>query len=137
MNSGVNNNAEFDAVLLIGDEALKSRKFGLADFELVYDLATEWYDWKKLPFVFALWAVRKSLPPERKEELRGIIQHSLAIAEQDYAFVGQIHAKRIHLTREEAVEYLTGFNFRVGERERIAIEEFHGLLLDLEKVERQ
>ncbi len=135
MNSGVNNYAEFDAVLLIGDEALRSRKNGLAGFEIVYDLATEWYEWKKLPFVFAVWAVQKSMPAGRKEELLGIIQQSLASAEANYAAVGQLHAKRTSLTSVESVEYLVGFNFRIGERERAAIELFHGLLQEIESVE--
>jgi aminodeoxyfutalosine synthase len=136
MNSGVNDYTEYDAVLLIGDEALRSRKTGLAGFEIVYDLATEWYEWKKLPFVFALWAVQKSMPVEQKEELRGIIQQSLARAEEDYAAVGQSHATRINLTIDESVEYLEGFNFRVGERERVSIEIFQGLLQELESIER-
>jgi chorismate dehydratase len=135
MNSGVNNYTEFDAVLLIGDEALRSRKYGLAGFEIVYDLATEWYEWKNLPFVFAVWAVQKSMPADRKEELHGIIQQSLASAEVNYAAVGQSHAKRTGLTSDESVEYLEGFNFRIGERERAAIELFHGLLQEIESVE--
>jgi len=135
MNSGVNNYTEFDAVLLIGDEALRSRKYGLAGFEIVYDLATEWYEWKNLPFVFAVWAVQKSMPADRKEELHGIIQQSLASAEVNYAAVGHSHAKRTGLTSDESVEYLEGFNFRIGERERAAIELFHGLLQEIESVE--
>ncbi|MCX6121534.1 MAG: aminofutalosine synthase MqnE [Ignavibacteriales bacterium] len=135
MNSGVNDYTEFDAVLLIGDEALRSRKCGLAGFEIVYDLATEWYEWKKLPFVFALWAVQKSMPAQRKDELCGIIQQSLESAEENYAIVGQSHSKRINLTSDESVEYLEGFNFRVGERERVSIDLFHGLLHELESIE--
>ena len=135
MNSGVNNYEEFDAVLLIGDEALRSRKSGLAGFEIVYDLATEWYEWKNLPFVFAVWAVQKSMPAEQKDELRDIIQQSLASAEANFAAVGQSQAKRINLTTGESVEYLEGFNFRVGERERAAIELFQGLLQEIESVE--
>jgi aminodeoxyfutalosine synthase len=142
MHSGVNNYTEFDAVLLIGDEALRSRKTGLAGFEIVYDLATEWYEWKNLPFVFAIWAVQNSMPAKQKNELVGIIEQSLASAEEDYAAVGQAHAKRINLTIDESVEYLEGFNFRVGERtERAAIELFHWgvtnprLLQEIESVE--
>jgi aminodeoxyfutalosine synthase len=136
MNSGVNNYTEFDAVLLIGDEALRSRKTGLAGFEIIYDLATEWYEWKKLPFVFALWAVQKTMPTKQKDELLGIIQQSLVRAEDNYAAVGASHAKRIGLTSDESVEYLEGFNFRVGERERVSIEIFQGFLQELESIER-
>ena len=88
-----------------------------------------------MPFVFALWAVQKSMPAQQRDELLGIIQQSLASAEEDYASVGQSHAKRINLTIDESVEYLEGFNFRVGERERISIELFQGLLQELESIE--
>ena len=50
----MNSYADFDAVLLIGDQALHHNRHGLAGFELVYDPAAEWYDWKKMPFVFAV-----------------------------------------------------------------------------------
>jgi hypothetical protein len=43
---------------------------------------------------------------------------------------------RINLTREESVDYLAGFNFRVGERERAAIKEFQEFLFEIEKLER-
>ena len=37
----------------------------------------------KLPFVFAIWAVQKSMPIEQRDELREIIQQSLSRAEGD------------------------------------------------------
>jgi aminodeoxyfutalosine synthase len=135
MNSGVNEFKKFDAVLLIGDEALRSRKYGLAGFEIVYDLATEWYEWKRLPFVFAVWAVQKSMPQEQKDELADMIRHSLTRAESDYASVGLLHAKRINLTIEESIDYLSGFNFHMGAREHEAIKEFEELLFESEKLE--
>ncbi len=62
LHGGVNDLSGFDAVLLIGDEALQRNKHGLPGFDLVYDLAREWYEWQKLPFVFAVWAIKRSLP---------------------------------------------------------------------------
>ena len=49
LHQGVNAHDGLDAVLLIGDEALRRNKEGLDGFELVYDLAREWYEWQKLP----------------------------------------------------------------------------------------
>ena len=68
LHAGVNDYSPYDAVLLIGDEALRRNKSGLRGFELVFDLAKEWYDWKKMPFVFAVWVVKKSLGTENKRE---------------------------------------------------------------------
>jgi len=50
-----------DAALLIGDPALRFDIRGDAQRQglYAYDLASEWYQWTGLPFVFALWAVRR------------------------------------------------------------------------------
>jgi aminodeoxyfutalosine synthase len=129
MHSGVNDFSKYDAVLLIGDEALQRNKFGLAGFELVFDLAKEWYEWKRLPFVFAVWAVKKSLPPEMKEELSEILEKSLALAEDNLENLGVLHGKHVGLTQSEVKEYLEGFSYRIGEREREAIQMFQELIM--------
>ncbi len=46
---------ETDAVLLIGDRAMKAC---LPGFEFSYDLGQEWFERTLLPMVFAVWAVR-------------------------------------------------------------------------------
>ena len=77
----------------------------------------------------------KNYDPRQERRAKNIIQQSLTRAEGDYASVGQLLAKRINLTSEESVDYLAGFNFRIGVRERAAIEEFQELLLEIEKLE--
>lgn len=135
LHSGVNDLQNFDAVLQIGDEALQHKRRGLSGFELVYDLAKEWYDWQKLPFVFAVWAVKKSLSKERKDELRIQVMQALERGETDS--VGILHAKRIGLTQEESAEYLGGFNYRLGEREHEAMKMFQDFVEQLDVVELQ
>jgi CofH subfamily radical SAM domain protein len=132
MHAGINDMREFDAVLLIGDEALIHRKFGLSGFEITYDLATEWYEWQKLPFVFAVWAVRQHVPAQEKEDLKHVIHGALEEAEADLARVGVAHAKRIGLTIEESADYLQAFTYRMGEREREAVERFRELMESVE-----
>lgn len=131
MHTGVNERSRFDAVLLIGDEALRCNKNGLEGFELVFDLAQEWYDWKKLPFVFAVWAVKRSLPPETKKELADIIGRSLSKTETRYREIGELHGRQIGLSAGEVEEYLEGFNFRLGDRERKAMREFKALAQEI------
>ena len=133
MHTGVNSYGDFDAVLLIGDEAMRHQKSGLKSFELVYDLATEWYEWQKLPFVFAVWAVRKTMAAGKREELTGLIQSALKKGEVDFERISAAHAKRIGWESREAVEYLQGFNYHLGEREREAIDLFERLLPAEEK----
>jgi len=48
--------ADADAVLLIGDRAMRAC---LPGFAHAFDLGQEWHDWTGLPFVYAVWAVRE------------------------------------------------------------------------------
>ncbi len=128
LHSGVNDYSGYDAVLLIGDEALRRNKSGLDGFELVFDLAREWYDWQKLPFVFAVWAMKKSLPQATKDELKEILSVSLEKVEGDFATIAGQHGERLGLTNVETQEYLEGFNYRLGEREREAMHTFRELV---------
>lgn len=132
MHAGINEYAQYDAVLLIGDEALKANKNGMPAFDLVYDLAKEWYEWQKMPFVFAVWAHKKSLPNEQKEELSSIIQYSLERGELEIETIGALHGKVLNLTEEETADFLRGFNFRLGEREREAMNTFKILIEEVE-----
>jgi chorismate dehydratase len=134
LHSVVNDLSAYDAILLIGDEAMRKNKYGLNGFELVFDLAAEWYDWKKITFVFAVWAVKKSLDDGLKKELKEIIENSLEKSERDFVAVAGLHGKRIGWTEQETGDYLEGFNFRLGEREREAMREFKWLVEEVEAV---
>src|SRR5712692_5734548 len=48
--------ADADAVLLIGDRAMRAC---LPGFAHAFDLGQEWFDWTGVPFVYAVWAVRE------------------------------------------------------------------------------
>ncbi len=133
MHSGVNDHSEYDAVLLIGDEALRQSRSGGAGFEIIYDLAREWYEWQKLPFVFAVWAIRKALGPASLAELSELIGQALEKGEGALEEVGALHAHRIGLTKAESSDYLRGFNYRLGERELKAIEVFESYITQKEE----
>lgn len=57
-----------ESFLLIGDDALKYRK--ILNNKKVYDLANLWYNYTGLPFVFALWIVRKEITKPDNELYR-------------------------------------------------------------------
>ena len=57
------------AVLWIGDVALR-RSFTAA--RLIYDLGSEWTEWTRLPFAFALW--QTTLSPDRDAQLEPLMQ---------------------------------------------------------------
>jgi aminodeoxyfutalosine synthase len=133
LHSGVNDHTKYDAVLLIGDEALRHNKIGLDGFELVFDLAREWYDWQKLPFVFAVWAMKKSLPDATKGELTSLLSESLEKSEEDFVSIAGLHGRRIGLTDQETLAYIEGFNYRLGEREKESMVMFRELVAETER----
>lgn len=134
MHAGVNDYSRFDAILLIGDKALTANKLGLPGYELVYDLAKEWYDWQKLPFVFAVWAHKKSLSPEKVNDLHDIIAQALEKGENRLDTIGNEHGHTIALTKSETREFLAGFNYRLGEREKEAMNIFKKLIEEVEVI---
>jgi predicted solute-binding protein len=132
LHSGVNDYSSYDAVLLIGDEALRRNKYGLPGFELVFDLATEWYDWKKLPFVFAVWGMKNDLSVESKETLRMMVGRALEKSEADFIAAAGLHGKSIGLNDKETREFLEGFSYRLGEREKESMQIFRRFVEEIE-----
>ncbi len=127
MNPVVNNVSEYDAVLLIGDEALQHLKHRLEGFKLIFDLAKEWSEWKHLPFVFAIWALNNTASAEEKEEVMKFLDSSLNISESKYQCICAFFSKSLNIPVSDCIEYLQGFNFRLGEKEKLAIQEFEVL----------
>jgi chorismate dehydratase len=62
-----------DALLLIGDEALKAKKEGIPGLPIVTDLGEEWFNWQGVPFVFARWVVRG----DAGEQIKVLIEESI------------------------------------------------------------
>jgi chorismate dehydratase len=61
-------NIQEKTVLLIGDNAILMKN----KFKYAYDLSEIWYKKTKLPFVFAMWVVRKDSFKVKKEEIIGL-----------------------------------------------------------------
>jgi predicted solute-binding protein len=106
--------------LVIGDTALRWRHRPPRGFSLAMDLASAWFAWTGLPFVFACWGVRRSLPDSAKEWLGRFLEDSLDAAE----------GRREELVRDlpsdlgpcdVLAEYLRNFTYRLGPDELRAI----------------
>lgn len=115
-----------DAELLIGDAALR-RVYGAEKSPFVYDLSWEWKQLTGLPFVFARWVARGDA---KKPEL-GRFAETL---HRSYAH-GLSHkrgiAKRVSIPGmqvQDAVSYIEGFTYEIGDAEIAAIDEFESRL---------
>ena len=61
--------AELDAVLLIGDRAIDFQR--ATHVHEIFDLGTAWYELTNLPFVYAVWALRRGIENKAlRSELR-------------------------------------------------------------------
>jgi chorismate dehydratase len=118
--------ADSDAVLLIGDRAMRAC---LPGFDFAYDLGQEWADWTGLPMVYAVWAVRSgvdlgaALPAFAKAKQLGLSR------------VGQIavrEAPRLGLDPGFCRRYLTNIiHYDLGPRELAGLNRFYGHAVDL------
>ncbi len=122
---GLRNDA--DAFLVIGNEALRYNRLSSTRFPYKYDLATEWWKWKKLPFVFALWAIRRSLSSDVKQSFEKLLKQSLKIG------MGQIDAIATEFEgklgqQESLASYLRNFYYHLGPEELKGLQEFRRLL---------
>jgi predicted solute-binding protein len=89
--------AHHEAALLVGDPALKA---DLSGFH-VLDLAEGWHSLTGLPFVFAVWAVRPTVPPEP-------FLWSREYARTHMPDIVNTAAQRTGMPRETLAEYLDG-----------------------------
>jgi chorismate dehydratase len=114
-----------DAWLLIGDAALAAKKDGLH----VTDLGAEWLAWTGMPFVYAVWAVRSSLPAEEKARLAAFLEASLAEGEASIPEIARRAAEsQPELgTADELAGYLQAFRYRLGEDEEAGLARFRAL----------
>lgn len=118
--------AEADAVLLIGDRAMRAC---LPGFAFAYDLGQEWYDWIGLPFVYAVWAVREGI------DLGGVAEALAESKRRGLARAGQIahaEAPRLGLDAGFCRRYLsTILHFDLGPRELAGLHQYHALACEL------
>ena len=118
---------EAEAMLLIGDEALKAHA---SDRRFPYetDLAFEWWLWQHLPMVFAVWAVRKDCPPSDKQHLSRALQVQLAKNLGRLDAIAKEHAEALQIPAGELQAYLERFVYRLSQPEEQAITQFERLL---------
>jgi len=95
------------SALLIGDRALRTAGSVAKDM-LVYDLGELWYRFTGLPFVFALWIVRRQAFIDQSQAVRKFrrqLEQSLSLAFADLNGMAADVAPEAPLTADELVRY--------------------------------
>ncbi len=113
------------SILTIGDEALKllhNKKF-----KFKYDLAEEWFNIYNLPFVFAVWAVRrdsfKEKPEEVKQFYKKLIQ-SKNTGIKAYSEICKKFSSTVGISEKTCKEYLENLIFDLDTDEAKSLELF-------------
>lgn len=117
-----------DAVLLIGDAALLAYYQQPRPWPHVFDLATEWAQWQRLPFVFARWAVRRALPADEKRLLESHVAVAYDEGERHREAIAQVRATRMGLRTQDVLAYFDEFRFALTEEDAAAERRFAELL---------
>jgi chorismate dehydratase len=113
--------ATTDAVLLIGDPALRARWSGAPPI----DLADEWVRWTGLPFVFAAWL---AATPEAARQAHGPLVRAAARGATHLERIAADGARDLGLPLDRVRRYLQeNLHFGFGPLERAAIERFRAL----------
>ncbi|MBI3455509.1 MAG: menaquinone biosynthesis protein [Candidatus Rokubacteria bacterium] len=118
-----------DAVLLIGDAALRARH-GAWPHPHCFDLGEEWSRWTGLPCVFAAWALRRDAGAAARASLGAVLDRSLEAGLRSLGAIARAR-RDVHewgLSDDDIIAYLRGFSYRLGPEEEKAIAEFRRLL---------
>ena len=117
---------ERDALLLIGDEALR---FQSANTWYPYetDMALEWWLWQHLPCVFAVWAIRKDADAEQKRQVEAALSGTLALNKQDLPGLAHARAGALGSSADSLTAYLSRFIYRFGQEEEAGLQRFEAL----------
>lgn len=127
--------SQADALLMIGDSAMRMRHKRPEGFTHTLDLGVDWLEWTGLSFVYAVWAVRRQLEPEQKAGLGRFLEASLAAG---LARLPEVARQQTEpgWTADEMEAYLRRFHYRFGPDDLAGLERFrellgqHGLIQD-------
>jgi len=123
----------FSAILLIGDTALRE---GINSHGFyVYDLGSLWHEFTGLPFVFALWIVRREAAETKPREVRTLGEQLLEAKRLAYGSYGEIAegSREIEwISREALVEYWRTISYDLSQRHMDGVKLFFQMAKELD-----
>lgn len=116
---------DMDAALVIGDSALSQpwERF----FPNVHDMGTLWWQMTGLPFVFAVWAVRKEFArnyPDRVEDVLTLLKTSRGLGNENMNQIVEKACTRLGIDVSIARLYYASLVYHLRDREKQGIEMF-------------
>ncbi len=123
------------AALLIGDDALVEsahrRTIRGRGQPYAFDLGDEWLKWTGLPFVFALWAVRREAIPALAElDILPALYASKAEGLDHIPEIARAYAPRLGLNNGVLTKYLYDLRYDLSPEDRAGLLTYFSLALD-------
>jgi chorismate dehydratase len=121
-----------DAVLAIGDEALRLKVAGAMPFEL--DLGEAWQELTGLPFVFGVWAVRRDFAAAQPEATTSL--HRMMLRSRDWGLgalpeLSRIAAAACGMTPARILAYFRQLNYSLDPEHQEGLATFFNYLYKL------
>jgi chorismate dehydratase len=124
--------APADARLLIGDEALRS---ALEDPTRHHDLGELWRERTGRPMVFAVWAARAEIAPERLAAVDHALRAAVVEASENARQVALDASERFGFPAGYLARYFDRLRYRFGARERSGLERFYAMAAQIGAIE--
>jgi chorismate dehydratase len=126
---------EGEAFLLIGDDALKCRNAlsSTHHSSLIYDLGEIWYEKTGLPFVFALWIVRRDIS-DKQELLNEFVKDlntAKEIASKKLIEIAQHSPIKEYMSEEEIIAYWNKIDHELTPEHKRGLDLFNRYLNEL------
>jgi len=118
-------------LLLIGDRALRASLSLQSRY--VYDLGELWFEFTGLPFVFALWLVRRAAVDRESAAFR-LLAERLVLAKQlasaGFAEIAAVSAQHGWISEECLLEYWQTISYELGEKHQQGLQLFFRLAVE-------
>ncbi|MBF0237814.1 MAG: menaquinone biosynthesis protein [SAR324 cluster bacterium] len=124
--------SELDGELLIGDSAI--RKYYYPEFRYAYDLSDLWKQKTGLPFVFALWVVRRTVYqefPEIVDHIAKTLLVSRELSRQHYQEIAETYFSGIFPTVNDCLFYLENLRYELSDRFQKGFYHFQQCCVDM------
>ena len=126
------------ALLLIGDAALRSSMAVAGTGVRIYDLGSLWYEWTRLPFVFALWFCTRIAATERCHEVRKLAEQLVrakGFAAMERELIADLSPEAAWMGREGLVNYWRdNISYELGKAHMEGLRLFYRYAAELELI---
>jgi len=113
------------AALVIGDAALKEN--WSAHFDYVWDLGQIWMERTRLPFVFALWAVRREFAEKNPESVSAVIaefRRSKHMGEENISRIVPLASEKLGISMDTCHQYYQRLQYDLSPLQIRGLERF-------------